>query len=557
MASEKSRLTSLKSLISEGEKLGFDFRDCKDKVSRLIDSLQDDELRIVLLGSFSDGKTTSVAGLLGEVEANMKIDNDESSDDLTVYHPAGMPGVKIIDTPGLFGTKEKEVDGRNVRFSDITTKFISEAHIILYVCSAVLPIKESHAEVISRVMRDYHKLDNTIFVINKMDDAGYDLTDDDDFRRGAAIKRQNLITSLRDFIHLTPDEESRLNIVCIAADPKGKGLLHWFAKMKDYVTRSHIGDLRCAVDKIRKSSDVSKLKADSVRTSVNDVLDSVVGVISDTSAVVRSQQEVAKRQRDECQSNSGELRTELRDSRSQLRDRLRNLCTDVKVDVKNATLETFGEVVERDFGTNGSEVTFSVFKDKVNSMIEQCCETNAKAVDAAAVRIEKSFDEQNSMLMDAAGLGSKFLRNASVSGSTVLSVRNAIASGYKFKPWGAIKMGKNITKVLKGIGVLIAAAIEIFTWYKKHKAAEAMEKAKSELIKAVDETFSNLSATFDSDDEFFKNYAPSYGALCDQLKERDAELERISGKVRELEAYKARVDRWRNSGDYVAYEEVK
>lgn len=557
MASNKARLEALKSLITEGEKLGFDFHDCQDKVSRLIDSLNDDELRIVLLGSFSDGKTTAIAGLLGEVEANMKIDNDESSDDLTVYHPAGMSGVKIIDTPGLFGTKERQVDGRNVRFSDITAKFISEAHIILYVCSAVLPIKESHAEVISRVMRDYHKLDNTIFVINKMDDAGYDLTDDDDFRRGAAIKRQNLISSLRDFIHLTPREESRLNIVCIAADPKGKGLLHWFAKMQDYATRSHIGDLRSTVDKIRKSSDVDRLKADSVLTSVNDVLDAVVGDISNVKTVVRSHQELAKRKSDELRSDSGELRNELMASKRELRDRLRNLCTDVKLDVRNATVENFGEVIERDLGTNGSEVTFSVFKDKVNSMIEQCCETNAKAVDSAAVRIEKSFDEQNGMFMDAAGVGSKLLRDASVSGSTVLSVRNAIASSYKFKPWGAIKMGAKITKALKFTGLLLQGIIEFTMWYKKHKAAEDMEKAKTELIKAVDKTFSSISATFDSDDEFFKNYAPSYVALCDQLKERDAELERLSGQVRKLEVYKARIDRWRDSGEYVAYEEVK
>ena len=42
----------------------------------------------------------------------------------------------------------------------------------LYCLSPVLmyQLKDSHVEIIRRVMRDYHKLDNTIFVINKMDE---------------------------------------------------------------------------------------------------------------------------------------------------------------------------------------------------------------------------------------------------------------------------------------------------------------------------------------------------------------------------------------------------
>ena len=43
----------------------------------------------------------------------MKIDNDESSDELTIYRPKDLKkGFKIIDTPGLFGTKEREINGQ-------------------------------------------------------------------------------------------------------------------------------------------------------------------------------------------------------------------------------------------------------------------------------------------------------------------------------------------------------------------------------------------------------------------------------------------------------------
>ena len=91
---------------------------------------------------------------------------------LKVYRPLGLKqGFEIIDTPGLFGTKEKEIDGKDVRFSEITERYLSQAHIILYLTGAVVPIKDSHSEVLKHILRDLNKLDSTIFVINKMDEA--------------------------------------------------------------------------------------------------------------------------------------------------------------------------------------------------------------------------------------------------------------------------------------------------------------------------------------------------------------------------------------------------
>lgn len=169
-------------LVDQGIALGLDLSDVKSKIQSIKSMVNDGIIRIVLLGSFSDGKTTAVAGLLGRLDDSMKIDSDESSDELTVYRPDGLKeGFEIVDTPGLFGSKEKEVDGRMVKFSKITEKYISEAHIVIYVCDAVNPLKDSHVPIIKKVLRDFGKLDSTIFVINKMDEAGYDMTDESDY----------------------------------------------------------------------------------------------------------------------------------------------------------------------------------------------------------------------------------------------------------------------------------------------------------------------------------------------------------------------------------------
>ncbi|HBJ76811.1 MAG TPA: hypothetical protein DDY68_03030 [Porphyromonadaceae bacterium] len=194
-----SKFKELQKILHDGKNLGIDLMDVINKVNSIITTLSSDEINIALIGSFSDGKTSAVAGLLGEVLDNMNIDQDESSDELTIYNYKTLgKNFKIVDTPGLFGYKEKEIEGKDVKFSDLTVRYLSEAHIIIYVCDAVNPLKNSHVDTIKYIMVDLKKLDSTIFVINKMDEAGYDLTDEDDFKRGESIKIQTMQKRLKE-----------------------------------------------------------------------------------------------------------------------------------------------------------------------------------------------------------------------------------------------------------------------------------------------------------------------------------------------------------------------
>lgn len=92
-------------ILKEGEELGLDLQDTYQKIEQ-IKNTSDDRIKIALLSSFSDGKTSIIAGLNGRVEDNMKIDIDESSDEINIYRPHGLASdFEIMDTPGLFGTK--------------------------------------------------------------------------------------------------------------------------------------------------------------------------------------------------------------------------------------------------------------------------------------------------------------------------------------------------------------------------------------------------------------------------------------------------------------------
>lgn len=551
------KLTALKQLLQKGVEYIPELQSYLGKIDSIVDSINDGEISVVLLGSFSDGKTSAIAGLLGRLEDNMKIDNDESSDELTIYRPKDLKkGFKIVDTPGLFGTKEREINGQNIKFSEITERYISEAHIIIYVCDAVVPLKESHVEIIRRVMRDYHKLDNTIFVINKMDEAGYDLLDEYDFNNGCKIKKENLISRLRSTINLTPDEEKRLHIVCIAADPKGKGLQHWFSKIDSYYERSHIKDLRKCVNAVVNNADTDKLSSSSYETSVSEIVDGLHKAIAGTEKPVSKA--IAKMERDctEIEEDGKHLKSELTLSRNELRQAINEIKNDAIREINGASLETIGEVISNQLGVQNNQVTFYVFQDKLSAQIEQCCEANANNVNLAAVKIEKTYSMQDAMLNDAVKYGVGQLKNLNISGEQIKAVRDVIAKGYKFKPWGAINMGKNITKWAGWIGAGLGVAFELYGWYKKYENQKKLSELKNSLTNAVNDCICNVFKTFESDNEYYKNFAPSYLLLCQKIKERDEEIASLKQKVQDLEKYKRDIDAWKNSAEYVDFEEV-
>ena len=256
----------------------IDWSDCIKKLKSAIDSYQDSEIKIVLAGSFSDGKTSTIAGMMGELLSDMIIDLDESSDQLTVYRPKGLKnGFVIIDTPGLFGTKEKKVEGKSVKFSQQTEEFISEADIILYVTDATVPIIEDHKVIMQKVLRTYNKLDKTLFVLNKMD-AIVNPKDEEGYRTKAEIKTTALINRLKDIISLSEDEIGKVRCVCICADPKEKGMDYWLKEPHRYNELSRIPMLWKEVNEITDSANLIELKADSLIASVQQVLGQFVTI---------------------------------------------------------------------------------------------------------------------------------------------------------------------------------------------------------------------------------------------------------------------------------------
>ena len=556
----KNYIDKLRVLFLDGLNMGLDLDDFVSKIDNIKETLEDEIIRIVLLGSFSDGKTSAIAGLLGRLEDTMKIDNDESSDELTIYRPAGLKkGFEIVDTPGLFGSKEKEINGKSIKFSEITERYMSEAHIIIYVSDAVNPIKDSHLDIIKRVLRDFDKLDNTIFVLNKMDEAGYNLIDDYDFYRGVDIKRENLITRLRNTINLTPDEESKLNIACISADPKGKGLPFWFTRSEEYLKRSRIDILRKCIDRIVEKTNLLELQKSTSFVSIKDMIVNLSKVINDTSLPFENGVTKMEEQTEHLTLELKSAKEELTKSHIELKENLHSLRNKILMDIESSSIETISHIISTEIGEQNGNITFYVFNDRVQTLITSYSEANNVCLDNVSIEFEKTFKKQDEILDKIFEFGGKNIKNVkiSISGEQLKSFRDKVAKDYKFKPWGAKNKANKLTKTLGVTVATVSVFIDVYSFYKRYKEDKEFKKLRTTLKNVINNQIASYLKTLETDDSFYNNYAPSYLALKHALENRIIEIETLKQKINNLNEYKERLDLFNKSNiEDVEFEEL-
>ena len=550
------RFEVLKSILEDGLNLNLDLKEVIAKVESVIETVNSDVISIALIGSLSDGKTSTIAGLLGRLEDTMKIDTDESSDELKVYRPEGLKkGFEIIDTPGLFGTKEKEIDGKDVKFSEITERYLSQAHIILYLTGAVVPIKESHSEVLKHILRDLNKLDSTIFVINKMDEAGIDLSDSDDFNNGAQIKRKTLIQRLQQTIDLTEDEASRLNVVCISANPKGKGMEHWFSNMELYQQRSHIEDLRNEIDRVVEHSNVVELQDSAVKSSINDIVDTVTLAIDTSSQSYNHALNSCINLTSEVKGDLESVKADLNYSRNELVKNLESIKSRVVKSVQGASLDTIGDVINESLGATDGNVSFYILEADVKLAVSNCCDSNNISLESVVVEAEHKFNQQNELLTNSLKQGLGALKNAKVTPQMVDAVRNTLFKSYKFKPWGKINLAAKATKWIGRAVVFAGFAMEAYDWWKRYKDEKKFKELQIELVNAIEDYFKNIIGNITDDEWYYTELAPNYQELCNILCGRESEIESLNAEIAKIDSFRQKLQNW-SDVEYVEYEEL-
>lgn len=525
-------LEQLRTVLDELGEMGADVSSELQKIDSAVQAVESDVLRIALLGAFSDGKTSVIAAWLGKVMTDMNIDMDESSDRLAIYSPDGLPEkCEIVDTPGLFGDKEKTVAGGQVMYEDLTKRYISEAHLILYVVDATNPLKESHNDIVKWVLRDLNKLSSTVFVINKMDEVT-DLTEQVLFDAQATIKKENLKAKLQRAANLNPDEIARLNIVCLASNPNGRGLEFWFGKPAHYESRSRINDLKAMTTQVLRQNVSEVLIAKTGLDVVRDVvgqhvvraeeqlvrLNAFAAQNAEESA--RISQDIAKGRR-EVKRLAGELFEELQNLEKGLLGKLRPL-----------SLENIREFLEDELGYTDEGVGFKL-NLKIKSAIDRSFDQSSKVTNSISQDIGRQLNSSESFLsamsenaLKSMSGAAKGISNLSpdVIKSTVFAARDALSAvtgvAIKFKPWQATKIAGAISKWAGPAGAAITVTSDLLSAYKAHGLEQELKNAKDSIAEVIKSAFKDIYDIISDDGKLLDFFAP-------QLKEFEKIIETV------------------------------
>lgn len=236
-----------------------------------MENVADQKLKVALVGGFSEGKTSIAAAWIDRLDKSMKIDHKESSDEVKIYDIDNE--IELVDTPGLFGFKEKITDnGKIERYKDITKKYVSEAHLILYALNPSNSIKDSHKDDLNWLFRTLNLLARTIFVISRFDEEA-DIEDEEDYNKRFEIKKENIQSRLNELISLSEEEKESLIIVAVAANPYDLGVEHWLKHQEEFQKLSHIKTLQDAIQKkIKENGGKLTIIEEAKKSIIQDVI---------------------------------------------------------------------------------------------------------------------------------------------------------------------------------------------------------------------------------------------------------------------------------------------
>lgn len=337
--------------IHTGEKYGIKIEESfKAKINSAIQSAA--KLRVALVGGFSEGKTSIVAAWIDRLDESMKIDHKESSDAVKIYDIDNE--MELVDTPGLFGFKEKITDsGKIERYKDITKKYVSEAHLILYALNPSNPIKESHRDDLNWLFRTLNLLSRTIFVISRFDEEA-DIEDEEDYNKRFKTKKENIQNRLNDLISLSEKEKEGLSIVAVAANPFGEGLKYWLKHKEEFQKLSHIKTLQDATQKKIKENGGKLIIIEEAKKSViQDVVYKQIPLAKKEQQNLKRELEYLNKAMEKRRKEIQNLKGEISQARINLKEFIMRYFSDLSRQVAGTSLETFNDFLIREIGNEG------------------------------------------------------------------------------------------------------------------------------------------------------------------------------------------------------------
>ncbi|HEM8307726.1 LeoA/HP0731 family dynamin-like GTPase [Providencia rettgeri] len=516
-------LSKLEGFITKGQEFGLDVStDIKAKLQNALNTLQGDKLKIALIGGFSEGKTSIAAAWLGKIDPEtMNISASESSNAVKIYNID--KEYQLFDTPGLYGYKEQvNTDAQEIeKYKDITKKYVSEAHIVLYVMNSKNPIKESHIEDLKWLFKDLNLLPRTVFVLSRFDEVA-DVEDELDYQNKFKIKEQSVKERLFSILSLSTQETNDLNIVAVSANPFDEGVSYWMENRDEFEQLSHIKLLQNATSEIvKRRGGYIGLIEETRKSIISDILIKKIPEIEEQQSQLSKEMEKLNQVYEIETGALNIISKKIDNAKTNLRSRFNGYFQDLVMQAQGTSLETIGDFLVREIGDEGAIIT-----SKINEYFQD--ETNQIniALNTQAINFNAEIENIDTAVGSLTKKGFNHLaQNIRLNNTIILAARDGlVAAGkfvglnlkeiLKFKPWGAIKLANNINKALPLIGI----AIDAWDTWNQAKKLEAFQLAKSDLIKNLQRQQKEILELIDKD-EFIDNFFPIYKELKLKIEE--------------------------------------
>ncbi len=483
----QENLKKLLDFIHTGEKYGIKIEESlKDKIRNAMENVADQKLKVALVGGFSEGKTSIAAAWIDRLDESMKIDHQESSDAVKIYDIDNE--IELVDTPGLFGFKEKITDSGTIeRYKDITKKYISEAHLILYALNPSNPIKESHKDDLNWLFRTLNLLSRTIFVISRFDEEA-DIEDEQDYNKRFEIKKENIQKRLNDLIFLSEKEKESLSIVAVVANPFNEGLEYWLKHKEEFQKLSHIKTLQDATQKkIKENGGKLTIIEEAKKSVIQDVIYRQMPLAKKEQQNLKRELEVLNKAMNKRLKEIQDLNGEIFQARTNLKEFMTRYFSGLIAQVSGTSLEIFNDFAMREIGNEGINI---------ETRVQNAFERETQGIFNEMAKIETGFNADRSFFEKHAGalgkIGINFLNQSGfINATNIKLARDGIAAvgkfvgidlAFKFKPWGAVKLASNVNKALPLIGI----AFEAWDSYNKYQKEQELEKTKKEMVSNFD-----------------------------------------------------------------------
>ena len=528
-------LSNLLSVLKEGKELGVDIEpEYITKIEKSIDENKDKKLKVVLIGGFSEGKTSIAAAWLEEYDKNkMKIAMTESTDDIREYN---VGNINLVDTPGLFGFKET---ANKEKYKDITRKYISEANIVLYVMNSDNPIKESHKEEIQWLFKDLNLLPRTVFILSRFDNVA-DIEDENDYNGMLKIKRENVLKRLENFEVIDAEKSHKLPIVAVAANPFDEGIEYWLGKLDEFKKISHIDSLQHVTsDIVEKNGGVDSVLLETQKSIIKEVLELKIPLVTTKLKKIDEEYRNLNNVINQMNGDLTNLKTKIFDVKKYLKNFTMQLFKDLILQLEGTTLETFNDFFERNLGDKGIILSNKILDEFDKKVFD---------IEADVHRLEKNLDNeidnfkeftQNSSL-EKFKVGSQMMKMAklNLTNAAVIAVRDFLNLSIKFKPWQAVKIANFINKGVPIIGSITGIAFDLWDSYSKKQKEEEFLKAKNKIKEDFEKQREEYVKLIETPEEFDKNVFKNYFKLGDNIA-------KLSNELSEKEKEKQKFENWR------------